>query len=163
MTYNNFLLIRVPPASSKAPSVLTQKTLHLESQTCTSCSVMMSTNFLLLIGSALFATNAYCFSLTTNTFSRQLQRCGGSSGLKEIKMKLGPDQENRLPLNRRAVLGSGAALIAGSWLNRVAPAAAKLDPRPPTPDDLLVYFGAGCFWHVQVIEKHENTPSEFRS
>jgi hypothetical protein len=30
-----------------------------------------------------------------------------------------------------------------------APASAKLDPRLPTPDDLTIYVGAGCFWHVQ--------------
>jgi hypothetical protein len=107
---------------------------------------------LVLLGIALFATNANCFSLTTTTFSRQLQRFGGLTGLKQIKMTSGPDQDNRLLLNRRAALGSVAALIAGSWINRVTPASAKLDPRPPTPDDLLVYFGAGCFWHVQVIE-----------
>ncbi len=114
---------------------------------------MLNTNILVLAGTALFAANAYCFSLTPNTFSRQLHRCDGLSGLKQTKMKFDLDQENQLPLNRRAALGSVAALIAGSWLDRVAPAAAKLDPRPPTPDDLLVYFGAGCFWHVQVIAK----------
>jgi hypothetical protein len=33
-----------------------------------------------------------------------------------------------------------------------------LEARPPTEDDLLLYFGAGCFWHVQhemiVAEKY---------
>merc|ERR1711966_52815 len=37
----------------------------------------------------------------------------------------------------------------GCAVRRLPPAAAKLDPRLPTPDDLLVYMGAGCFWHVQ--------------
>jgi len=49
------------------------------------------------------------------------------------------------------VLGS-AALVAGSILlgqTSPAPAVAKLDPRLPTPDDLTIYVGAGCFWHVQ--------------
>jgi peptide methionine sulfoxide reductase MsrA len=27
--------------------------------------------------------------------------------------------------------------------------AAGLEARPPSEDDLLLYFGAGCFWHVQ--------------
>jgi hypothetical protein len=75
-------------------------------------------------------------------------------------MNLNPVQDDR-SLNRRAVLGSVGALIAGSFIERVAPAAAKLDPRPPTPDDLLVYFGAGCFWHVQVLALCE--PSLFNT
>jgi len=53
--------------------------------------------------------------------------------------------------SRRSALRS-AALVAGSLLlgqGAPEPAAAKLDPRLPTPDDLLVYMGAGCFWHVQ--------------
>ena len=53
--------------------------------------------------------------------------------------------------SRRDTLRS-AALFAGCLLlgqGAAGPAAAKLDPRLPTPDDLLVYMGAGCFWHVQ--------------
>ena len=54
--------------------------------------------------------------------------------------------------SRRSVLAS-AALAAGSVVlgqtSLAAPASAKLDPRLPTPDDLTIYVGAGCFWHVQ--------------
>jgi len=54
--------------------------------------------------------------------------------------------------SRRSVLAS-AALAAGSVVlgqtSFAAPASAKLDPRLPTPDDLTIYVGAGCFWHVQ--------------
>jgi len=54
--------------------------------------------------------------------------------------------------SRRSVLGS-AALVAGSLVlgqtGFAAPATAALDPRPPSPDDLTIYVGAGCFWHVQ--------------
>jgi len=56
----------------------------------------------------------------------------------------------QMQTSRRSVLGSAAVALAGSiLLEPVAPAAAKLDPRLPTPDDLLIYVGAGCFWHVQ--------------
>ena len=111
----------------------------------------------LLAGAAIFASNASCFSFDPTAFTR-LERCGKFSGLKQSKMNLSPVQDDRPPMNRRAVLGSVGAMIAGSLLNRVAPAAAKLDPRPPSPDDQLVYFGAGCFWHVQVIEYREGSP-----
>ena len=67
-----------------------------------------------------------------------------------VEMNLRPNPGLIPALSRRAVLGSAGALIAGNVLEKIAPASAKLDPRPPTPDDLLVYFGAGCFWHVQV-------------
>ena len=54
-------------------------------------------------------------------------------------------------VGRRLALTTIGTLLAGGLLgSRVAPASAKLDPRPPSPDDLDVYFGAGCFWHVQV-------------
>jgi len=58
----------------------------------------------------------------------------------------------QMQTSRRSLLGS-ASVVAGSILlgqtAAVAPAAAKLDSRLPTPDDLLIYVGAGCFWHVQ--------------
>ena len=49
--------------------------------------------------------------------------------------------------SRRAVVGSAAAFLAGNLWQAVEPAAAVA--RLPSDDDVLVYVGAGCFWHVQ--------------
>jgi hypothetical protein len=87
------------------------------------------------------------FNVNTAFSSVNKLKCMKSS---RIEMNLRPNLENTAALSRRSLLGSAGALIAGNVFEKIKPASAKLDPRPPSPDDLLVYFGAGCFWHVQV-------------
>jgi len=59
-----------------------------------------------------------------------------------------------VPSSRRAFLGSATVVAGGLLLGESAPVAAET--RPPAADDVLIYVGAGCFWHVQ----HEMTVAE---
>ena len=106
--------------------------------------------YLFIVGMSLILEFSDCFSLCPGIIkaSRSCQNAN------IVQMNLRPNPESGSasgsPMSRRSVLGAAGALIAGGFAQQIAPATAKLDPRPPTPDDLLVYFGAGCFWHMQV-------------
>jgi len=60
------------------------------------------------------------------------------------------------PQSRRAVLGSAAILAGNLLLGQATSEPAAAEARLPSPDDVEIYVGAGCFWHVQ----HEMTVAE---
>jgi len=79
---------------------------------------------------------------------RLYRRAGQETAVATLRMSAVPQP------SRRAVLGSAAAVIAGNLIQGApAPSAAA---RLPADDDVTIYVGAGCFWHVQ----HEMTVAE---
>ena len=80
-----------------------------------------------------------------SSFGKTLRR--GASAASGLHM-------SAVPSSRRAFLGSATVVAGGLLLGESAPVAAET--RPPAADDVLIYVGAGCFWHVQ----HEMTVAE---
>ncbi len=98
------------------------------------------------VGALALATAVECFSLNfLPEVSSRLPISGKISKLRMSSAELKSPQ-----MDRRAAMLTLGTLLVGGVISSASPVSAKLDPRPPSPDDLLVYFGAGCFWHVQV-------------